>query len=573
MDGRSRIPARERGEALGVAVAGRSGIEHDAASERRLAAEYHAVAARGHDGLGQAKLRTVVSDPHDARKRVRGPDMSLHALAVADRLELLEHHVEPVRDGVRAGSDERIAAVCLRALDAREADRDALARLRPLDRAVVYLDAAYPHGSPRRLDAQLVARAERSGPEGPSDDSADPAQRERAIDVEAHRAVRPRLLDRIRRAPDRLAQLVEPCARFRADRYHLGARDELGGLRDRELERLLVDRVRLRHRDDPAPDVKQSQNREVLVCLGTRALAGVDDEQEEVDPGRARHHRPHEALVAGHVDDREPSPISELERRVAEVDRDPARLLLREPVGVLSGQRAHEPRLPVVNVAGRSDRQGHRARTRPSSIDTGSSPAPSSSARHCGSVRSRPPASVSMSRSSHFPPSGSFPGSMTVSVAITRAPGRAPLAIVRRIFVAASSSQSWMIPESTYASPGGTRSKKLPSTNSSFGPKALSSRSVSGRSNTIPRSPGRRPRSSTRSVPLPPPTSTTVSPSLQSSSASRSALRSLPPAIARSNTARSSGCALSHDQKSVPNASGNVVAPVRTASCRSATFL
>src|SRR5207248_841307 len=105
-----------------------------------------------------------------------------------------------------------------------------------------------------------------------------------------------------------------------------------------------------------------------------------------------------------------------LERRVAEVDRDPALALLGQPVGVLAGQRSHEPRLPVVDVAGGADRQRHLASIGPSSIRTGSKPAPSSSARHCALSRSRPAKSASISRSSHFAPFGSFPGGSTVSI-------------------------------------------------------------------------------------------------------------------------------------------------------------
>ena len=45
-------------------------------------------------------------------------------------------------------------------------------------------------------------------------------------------------------------------------------------------------------------------------------------------PGRAGDHRPHEALVAGHVDDRQPPARRQLEARVAELDRDPPRALL-----------------------------------------------------------------------------------------------------------------------------------------------------------------------------------------------------------------------------------------------------
>ena len=170
------------------------------------------------------------------------------------------------------------------------------------------------------------------------------------------------MLDASARRAERRAQLVEPFAGPRAHAHDLGAGHELPRLLDRELERLRVDRVDLRHRDDAALDPEQPQDREVLVRLRPRALAGVDDEQEEVDARRAGDHRPHEALVAGHVDDRQPPPVRKLERRVAELDRDPAPLLLGQPVRVLAGQRPHEPRLAVVDVTRGADRQRHQRR-------------------------------------------------------------------------------------------------------------------------------------------------------------------------------------------------------------------
>ena len=100
----------------------------------------------------------------------------------------------------------------------------------------------------------------------------------------------------------------------------------------------------------------------MLERLRPRTFLRVDHEQEEVDPGRAGDHRADEALVARHVDEREPAAVRQLERRVAEVDRDAARLLLGQAVGVLAGERPHEPRLAVVDVAGGADRQRH-ART------------------------------------------------------------------------------------------------------------------------------------------------------------------------------------------------------------------
>ena len=47
----------------------------------------------------------------------------------------------------------------------------------------------------------------------------------------------------------------------------------------------------------------------MLVRLRPSALGRVDHEQEEVDPGRARDHRPDEALVPGNVDEGQPPPV------------------------------------------------------------------------------------------------------------------------------------------------------------------------------------------------------------------------------------------------------------------------
>ena len=106
-------------------------------------------------------------------------------------------------------------------------------------------------------------------------------------------------------------------------------------------------------------DPEQREDREVLVRLRPRALGGVDDEEEEVDPRCAGDHVPDEALVPRDVDQREAAAVREVERRVAEVDRDPALALLGQPVRVLPGQRPDEPRLAVVDVSGGPYRQRH----------------------------------------------------------------------------------------------------------------------------------------------------------------------------------------------------------------------
>ncbi len=106
-------------------------------------------------------------------------------------------------------------------------------------------------------------------------------------------------------------------------------------------------------------DTEQVQHREMLVRLRTSPLTGIDHKEKEVDPGGARHHRPDEALVPGNVNEGELRAVVELERRVPQVDRDPATLLLGQPVRVLSGESRDEPGLAMVDVSCGADRQRH----------------------------------------------------------------------------------------------------------------------------------------------------------------------------------------------------------------------
>ena len=155
------------------------------------------------------------------------------------------------------------------------------------------------------------------------------------------------------------SEVVEPGAGACAGRNHRDTWNELPGLDARELERFLVYDVGLRERDDAVLDPEQAEDREVLVRLRPRAFARVDDEEEEVDAARAGDHRPHEALVPRDVDHGEARAVGQLERRVAEVDRDAALVLLGQPIGVLARQRLDERRLAVVDVACGSDSQRH----------------------------------------------------------------------------------------------------------------------------------------------------------------------------------------------------------------------
>ena len=96
-------------------------------------------------------------------------------------------------------------------------------------------------------------------------------------------------------------------------------------------------------------------DREVLARLGHHAFVGRDHQHRQIDAADAGQHVLDEALVAGNVDDLDGEAVRLLEEREAEVDRDAARLLLGQAVGVDAGQRLHERGLAVVDVPGGAD--------------------------------------------------------------------------------------------------------------------------------------------------------------------------------------------------------------------------
>ena len=93
----------------------------------------------------------------------------------------------------------------------------------------------------------------------------------------------------------------------------------------------------------------------VLHRLLADSLGGGNDHQEGVDAGGAGHHGADEALVAGDVDQRHRPPRGQRDRREAQLDREPARLLLGQAIGVGPGQRGNQSRLAVVDVARGAD--------------------------------------------------------------------------------------------------------------------------------------------------------------------------------------------------------------------------
>src|SRR6476646_3747428 len=358
-------------------MARRGGVDDPSGTDGRARAQHHVVTARRDDGRIEPKLGEPSRTNHTSEHRRRAV-MDEHAWW--NRRELLEFDVEPVARVVGAPLDEDVSPSDLTTLDAGEGDGHPLSGLGSLDLTVVHLHASNSHIASLRLDAQHVAAADSPGPERAGCDGADPPQREHAVDVQPRRRVIALGLNS--RACKRGPKLVQPLARLCAHRDDLDCGRELVCLRHCELDGLGVDGVGLRDRDDPVLHPEQAQDRQVLVRLWPRAFRRVDHEQEEIDAGGAGDHGANETLVTRHVDEREAAPVGELERRVTEIDRDSAGLLLRQAIRVLARQRPDEPRLAVVDVTGGPDGQRHRRiASATSSISSSASVRQSSSVR------------------------------------------------------------------------------------------------------------------------------------------------------------------------------------------------
>ena len=162
----------------------------------------------------------------------------------------------------------------------------------------------------------------------------------------------------VERRPEIVESLVRSSPR-RGPPRHLqrGALEPLADLLLREIERLVVDEIPLRQRDDTALDAEHVQDREVLLGLPAPALVRGDDEQDETDGPDAGQHVRDEPLVSGDVDEADLAPGGELAPGVAEVDREAAPLLFLPAVRIHPGEAHDQRRLAVVDVAGR----GHDA--------------------------------------------------------------------------------------------------------------------------------------------------------------------------------------------------------------------
>ncbi len=139
-----------------------------------------------------------------------------------------------------------------------------------------------------------------------------------------------------------------------------------------------VDEVGLGQRDHPVRDAEQLEDAQMLLALRLPSFRRRDDEEARIDRTDSREHVLDEADVAGHVHERDVRAGRQRGPREAEVDREPAPLLLLESVWVGAGQREDERGLAVVDVAGSRDDAGRRC-----GVDQASARSADASAASC----------------------------------------------------------------------------------------------------------------------------------------------------------------------------------------------
>ena len=230
----------------------------------------------------------------------------------------------------------------------------------------VHVQAAHADAAGRPA-APRANRRPRSRPETsvPVTTAPKPLHRERAVDRQADdRRARAARDVAVASAASAAASSVEPLAASAPRPATMGAParkaagDQLAHLERDELQRLGVGEVGLRQRDEPALDAEQPADVEVLARLRLHALVGGHDEQHGVDAARAGQHRcgrtaRDRARRRRRARCRRPGTMRE-----PELDRDAARLLFLQPVGIGAGQRFNERALAVIDVARGADDDG-----------------------------------------------------------------------------------------------------------------------------------------------------------------------------------------------------------------------
>ena len=221
----------------------------------------------------------------------------------------------------------------------------------------MHLNAADLHDPSGREHLQRLTGSQSAVSGGSGHDGAEAADAERPVDGHAKHGPFSAWRHADRRLTQRLAKLVDPCARDpggRDDgRLRPGASDRFEKLFDverGELHQVVVHEVGAGERHHEPRHGEHLQNLEVLSSLGHHPLLGGDHQQADIHASGTGDHRAHELFVAGDVHDPDAKPRPQVEGREPEHDRDAPLLLLAQSIGVHPRECSHQSGLAVIDV-------------------------------------------------------------------------------------------------------------------------------------------------------------------------------------------------------------------------------
>ena len=118
------------------------------------------------------------------------------------------------------------------------------------------------------------------------------------------------------------------------------------------------DAIDLGERDGARGHPEELDDRQMLQRLRHHTVVRGDRQQREVDPAGSGHHGVHQALVSRHIDESQHLARGEWRVGVTELDRDTARLLFLQTIGVDARERPHQRGLAVIDVTRGADDHG-----------------------------------------------------------------------------------------------------------------------------------------------------------------------------------------------------------------------
>nr|WP_240787078.1 hypothetical protein [Ramlibacter rhizophilus] len=357
------------------AADGGKGMEHHASAQRapgRRVAQDEAVAVQCRQRLVDHQLGpgTLAGDQPLAGDRqhpchdVAAAVVQMHAGRRTGHVrpgQQAQPHIEPRGRPVDRVGDEPVAAVDVAQRDIRQVDRAALSRPHAGHFTGMHVQAPYPGGHGARRDEQAVAGGRLPAEDGAGDHRATALHAERAVDGKAE--MPPGLPARLHRLGGGAQERTDG---FDALAGHRGGFDNVQALQGRAGDERFdlgahlqpprwFDPVDLGHHRQASGHTEEVEDLHVLDGLGHDAVVGGDHQQREIDAADAGDHVAHESLMAGHVDESDQRSPGRRTVGETQVDRDPAGLFLRQPVGVDAGQGAHQQRLAMVDMAGSGD--------------------------------------------------------------------------------------------------------------------------------------------------------------------------------------------------------------------------